>query len=113
MPVSRLRFQISHVGFSVGFSLALYAICNGLNIGRLAQWFRDGDGLDYSALIAYLLAGLCLSIAVFVLLAHRLTIKPVAILLAICSAAVTYFICEVRRRHRQLDAPKRDSHRCH
>jgi lipid A ethanolaminephosphotransferase len=92
MPVSRLRFQISHVGFSAGYSLALYAICNGLNIGRLAQWFRDGDGLDYSALIAYLLAGLCLSIAVFVLLAHRLTIKPAAILLAICSAAATYFI---------------------
>jgi lipid A ethanolaminephosphotransferase len=92
MPVSRLRFQISHVGFSVGYSLALYAICNGLNIGRLAQWFRDGDGLDYSALIAYLFAGLCLSIAVFVLLAHRLTIKPVAILLTLGSAAVTYFI---------------------
>jgi lipid A ethanolaminephosphotransferase len=94
MSISRFRFQISHVGFSAAYSLALYAICNGLNIDRLAQWFRDGDGLDYSALIAYLLAGVCLSIAVFVLLAHRVTIKPVAILLVICSAAVTYFIAK-------------------
>ena len=94
MSVSRLRFQISHVRFAVGYSVALYAICNGLNIHRLAQWFRDRDGLDYSALIAYLLAGLCLSIGFFTLLAHRLTIKPVAILLAIFSAAVTYFIAK-------------------
>jgi len=94
MPVSRLRFQISHIRFSVGYSLALYVTCNGLNIDRIARWFRDGGGLDYSALFAYLLAGLCLSIAVFVLLAHRLTIKPLAILLAICSAAVTYFIAK-------------------
>jgi lipid A ethanolaminephosphotransferase len=94
MPVSRFRFQISHVRFSVGYSVALYAICNGLNIDKLARWFRDADGLDHSALAAYLLAGLCLSISVFVLLAHRLTIKPVAILLTICSAAVTYFIAK-------------------
>src|SRR5688572_11967341 len=94
MPVSRFRFQISHVGFSSGFSLALFAICNGLNIDKVASWFRDADGLDYSALVAYLLAGLCLSISVFVLLAHRLTIKPVAILLVICSAAATYFIAK-------------------
>ena len=94
MAVSRFRFQISHVRFSIAYSLALYVVCNGLNIGRLAQWFHDADGLDYSALSAYLLAGLCLSTGVFTLLAHRLTIKPVAILLAICSAAVTYFIAK-------------------
>lgn len=94
MALSRLRFQISHTGFSVGFPLALYVICNALNIDRLAQWFRQGDGLDYSALAAYLLAGLCLFTVVFTLLAHRRTIKPVAIALTIASASVTYFIAK-------------------
>ena len=43
---------------------------------------------------AYLLAGLCLFILIFALLAHRLTIKPLAILLTILSATVTYFIAK-------------------
>lgn len=94
MPLSRLRFQISHTGFAVAFSLALYVICNALNIDQLAQWFRQGDALDSSALAAYLLAGLCLFTLVFTLLAHRWTIKPVAIVLTIVSAAVTYFIAK-------------------
>src|SRR5262249_23211771 len=53
---------------------------------------RDADGIDYSALGAYLLAGLCLFIGFFTLLAHRWTIKPLAILLTVLSALVTYFI---------------------
>ena len=48
--------------------------------------------LDLSAFAAYLLAGLCLFIAVFTLLAHRGVIKPLAILLVVLSAAATYFI---------------------
>ena len=84
--------RLSHTGFSVGFCAALYVICNALNIGRLAQWFRAGQDLDLVALAAYLLAGLCLFICVFTLLAHRHTIKPFAILLAVLSALVTYFI---------------------
>lgn len=94
MAVSRLRFRISHIGFSVAFPLALYAVCNALNIDKLAQWFRHGDGLDLAALAAYLLAGLCLFTVVFTLLAHRLTIKPLAMILTIVSAAVTYFIAK-------------------
>jgi lipid A ethanolaminephosphotransferase len=70
----------------------LYAVCNTLNIDKLSKWFRHGDGFDYSALCAYLVAGLCLFTAFFTLLAHRRTIKPFAILLTILSAAVTYFI---------------------
>ncbi len=89
---SRLSLETTHTRFSVVFSTLLFGICNALNIERLAKWFRRGDGLDLSALCAYLLAGLCLSILVFTLLAHRLTIKPYAILLTILSAAVTYFI---------------------
>lgn len=85
---------MSHVGFSLAFSIGLYGVCNTLNIGRLAQWFRQGDGLDYPALVAYLIAGLSLFTAFFMLLAHRRTIKPFAILLTISSAAVTYFIAK-------------------
>ena len=83
---------MSHTRFSVAFSLALYAICNSINIGRIAKWFKDAEGTDYSALVAFLVAGLCLFIAFFTLLAHRRTIRPLAILLTISSGIVTYFI---------------------
>jgi lipid A ethanolaminephosphotransferase len=92
MPLSRPRFRISHTRFTLAFAALLYVACNALNIGRLARWFRDADGIDFSALCAYLLAGLCLFIVVFTLLAHRRTIKPAAILLTVLSAAATYFI---------------------
>jgi lipid A ethanolaminephosphotransferase len=90
----KLRFGISHVRFSIGFPILLYAVCNAVNLERLARWFRHGDRLDYLGLSAYLLAGLCLFILVFTLLAHRLTIKPFAILLTMLSATVTYFIAK-------------------
>lgn len=88
----KLRLQTSHTTFSVVFSVLLYVIYNALNIDKLAKWFYGKDGLDYTALSAYLLAGLCLFIVFFVLLAHRRTIKPLAILLVIVSAGVMYFI---------------------
>jgi lipid A ethanolaminephosphotransferase len=86
------RMRLSHTGFSVGFCAALYGICNALNLGRLAHWFRSGQDLHLAALAAYLLAGLCLFICIFTLLAHRHTVKPFAILLVLSSAVVTYFI---------------------
>jgi lipid A ethanolaminephosphotransferase len=91
---STLRFQISHVRFSIVFPVLLYAICNAVDLERLAKWFRHGDRLDYLGLSAYLLAGLCLFVLVFTLLAHRLTIKPLAVLLTVLSATVTYFIAK-------------------
>ena len=91
---SKFRLQVSHVGFAIGFPTLLYVICNALNIDRLARWFRQGDELNLSALCAYLLAGLSLFIVFFALLAHRLTIKPLAILLTILSAGGTYFIAK-------------------
>lgn len=94
MSNSRWRFQTSHTRFLVGFSLLLYAVCNAINLGSLSRWFRQGDGIDYSALCAYLVAGLCLFIAFFTLLAHRRTLKPFAILLTILGAAATYFIAK-------------------
>jgi lipid A ethanolaminephosphotransferase len=82
------------VRFTLAFAALLYVTCNALNIDKLARWFQDADGLDLAALGAYLLAGLCLFIVVFTLLAHRWTIKPFAILLTLLSAAATYFIAK-------------------
>jgi lipid A ethanolaminephosphotransferase len=88
----KLRFKTSHSTFSVVFPVLLYATCNALNLDKLTKWFTLKDGLDHVALAAYLLAGLCLFIAFFALLAHRRTIKSLAILLVFVSTAVTYFI---------------------
>lgn len=92
MTDSRFRYQISHIRFSIGYSVLLFVVCNALNLERISKWFRQGEGVDYSALAAFLLAGLCLSTICFVLVAHRWTIKPFAILLTILSASGTYFI---------------------
>jgi lipid A ethanolaminephosphotransferase len=94
MSLSRFRYRISHTGFIVGFCAALYLVCNAINLGRLAPWFRPNASLDVTAFLAYLLAGLCLFIVVFTLLAHRWTLKPFAILLAVLSGLVTYFIAK-------------------
>jgi lipid A ethanolaminephosphotransferase len=94
MNVSRFRYRISHAWFCVVFPVALFVVCNALNIDKLAKWFREGDALDVSALVAYLVAGLALFIFVFALLAHRFTVKPVAILLTITSAGAAYFIAK-------------------
>ena len=91
---AKLRFRISHDRFSIVFPVLLYAICNAVNLDRLAKWFRHGDRPDYLGLAAYLVAGLCLFIVVFTLLAHRRTVKPVAILLTTLSATATYFIAK-------------------
>ena len=88
----KLRLRASHVTFSIVFSVWLYAVYNALNIDKLAKWFYGKDGLDFTALSAYLLAGLGIFVAFFILLAHRWTIKPLATLLVVVSAAATYFI---------------------
>jgi lipid A ethanolaminephosphotransferase len=93
-PLFRTRWSISYPCFCILYCGGVFLCSNSLTIGRLAKWFREGDALDLSAFSAYLLAGLCLFIAVFTLLAHRVTIKIVAILLVILSAAATYFIAK-------------------
>lgn len=90
----RPALRMSHTTFTVVFPAFLYAACNALNIDKLARWFTGKDGLDYMALSAYLLAGLCLFIAFFALLVHRRTVKPAAILIVVQSAAATYFIAK-------------------
>jgi len=86
------RIQLSHTRFSIIFPALLFGTSNALNIDKLTRWFHLKDGLNYVALSAYLLAGLCLLVAFFSLLAHRRTIKPLAIVLTILSAAAAYFI---------------------
>ena len=90
----KFRFRTSHSRFSLVFALALYTVCNALNIDKLTKWFIQKDGVNYLALFSYLLAGLCLFLAFFMLLAHRRTIKPAATVLVVLSAAVTYFIAK-------------------
>jgi lipid A ethanolaminephosphotransferase len=94
MPAPTPRYRISHLRFSIAYCAVLFVVGNATNLGRLSRWFRDGDSLDASALAAYLLAGLCLFFAVFVLLAHRWTIKPFAILVAVAGGAAAYFIAK-------------------
>jgi lipid A ethanolaminephosphotransferase len=88
------KFNISHAAFCVIYPALLYVGCNAINIDKIAKWFPGKNGLDYVPLSAYLLAGLCLFIAFFTLLAHRWTIKPLAIVLTIASAMATYFIAK-------------------
>lgn len=94
MAFGKVAPRISHARFAVLFPLLLFAVCNALNLDRLTRWFRAGDGLDLSAFAAYLLAGSCLFVAFFVLLAHRRTVKPAAILLVASSAVATYFVAK-------------------
>src|SRR3954468_9151366 len=93
-PIRLARFQVPHTTFSVWFCFSLYAICNAINLGILAKWFHDKGGLNYLAFGSYLIAGLALFTVVFVLFAHRWTIKPFAIALTLTSAACTYFIAK-------------------
>ncbi|MFZ5788011.1 MAG: phosphoethanolamine transferase [Acidobacteriota bacterium] len=86
------RLRVSHARFSVLFCVLLYWVCNVLNVEKLAQWFPQRGSYDLTALAAYLVAGQCLFLVFFVLLAHRWTIKPLAIFLLAASAPATYFI---------------------
>lgn len=92
MTLLKSRPVVSHAVFCVAFPAALYVACNALNVDKLAKWFPAGDGISLWPFTAYLVAGLALFIVVFTLLAHRWTIKPVALLLTVPSTAATYFI---------------------
>jgi lipid A ethanolaminephosphotransferase len=93
-PAAWPRYRVSHAAFCVAFPLALFVACNAPNVGRFATWFARGEGTDLVGLAAYLLAGLCLFIAFFTLLAHRWTTRPLAILFAVLGGAATYFIAK-------------------
>jgi lipid A ethanolaminephosphotransferase len=88
----RKRFVLSHLAFSLWFTALLYLLDNALIIGQVARWFPAANGIDYPALLAYLVFGHAFFLAFFLLFAHRWTIKPMAMLLVITGAAATYFI---------------------
>ena len=88
------RLKLSHLSFSLIFTTLLYVACNIIVLEKISRWFPMGDGIDYAGLSAFLIFGLCLFIAVFIVLAHRWTIKPLAIFFIVSSAAATYFIAK-------------------
>lgn len=92
LSIKQLKIDVSHTSFAMLFTTSLYVVCNALNIDKIAKWFSLGDGIDYVGLLAYLVFGLCVFMAFFVLLSHRWTVKPLAIVFILLSTAVTYFI---------------------
>ena len=94
MMFGRFKYKISHTTFCLVYPLALFAISNAINLEKLMKWFAVKDGLDVIGFSSYLLTALSLFISFFVLIAHRRTVKPFAILLVALSAAATYFIAK-------------------
>jgi lipid A ethanolaminephosphotransferase len=88
------NFKISHLSFSLIFTILLFVIYNAINIDKITKWFVLSNGIDYAGLIAFLIFGLCFFIAFFILLAHRWSIKPIAIIIIILSASSVYFIAK-------------------
>ncbi len=83
--------KISHAYFCLIYSSLLYVIYNAINLEKITKWFQLNGGLDYAGLAAFLIVGLCAFIALFTLLAHRYTTKPLAIFFVILSATAVYF----------------------
>jgi lipid A ethanolaminephosphotransferase len=94
MSPSSFRYRVSHLRFCVVYCATLFVAGNAMNLERLSRWFRDGESLDASAFAAYLLAGMCLFVAIFVFVAHRWTIKPFAIVIAVAGGAAAYFVAK-------------------
>ncbi len=90
--LQRITFNVSHTTFCIIFTASLYVICNALNLEKTVKWFHLGAGIDYTGLAAYLTVGYCLFFALFILLAHRWTIKPFAVIFIMLSATAAYFI---------------------
>lgn len=89
-----MRLRITHSRFSILFCTLLYVACNAVNLERLTRWFQGPQGLNLTAFLAYFIAGLLLFTAVFALLAHRHTVKPLAISLIVVSAFAAYFVAK-------------------
>lgn len=91
MQEMRKRFTISHTTFCVSYAVLVYILLNAINIDKVTKWFYLKDKIDYASLVAFLTIGLCLFITVFTLLAHRFTIKPLAILFVTLGGVAAYF----------------------
>lgn len=85
------KCKISYISFCLLYTTSLYVICNSLNFDKIVKWFYLNNSIDYSTLGAFLIIGLCVFVAFFMLFAHRYTIKPLAIFFIILSGAAVYF----------------------
>lgn len=86
------KIEVSALQFCIFYPAFIYTISNVLNLPKFLKWFYFKGNTDFSALISFFIIGLCLFIFLFTLLAHRKTIKPVAIVFALLSAPSAYFI---------------------
>jgi len=93
MKTRRLvEIKTSKTRFVLIFTTLIFVVSNSFNIEKIARWFYLKEGIDFSALVAFLVAGLSLSILFFVVFSNRWTIKPLSIFMIVLSAASTYFI---------------------
>lgn len=90
--LDRINLRLSHLSFSIIYSVVTYVVYNAFTLDKIAKWFYVKGEYDYLGLGAYYLVGLSLAIAVFMLVAHKWTIKPFAIFFTILSGMSTYFI---------------------
>lgn len=90
----KYRPALSHSSFILCFCSLLFGIYNGINLEKTAKWFHLKDGLDYLGFLAFLAIGLCIFTAFFTLLAHRKTIKPLAIIFVILGMIAAYFLAK-------------------
>ncbi len=84
--------RLSKIKFILIFVSFIYVANNALVLDKLTKWFTTNGLLDTGGFVAYFTIGLCLSIALFTILAHKYIIKAFAIFIITCSAISTYFI---------------------
>lgn len=84
--------SLSHVHYSLVYCSLLFVAYNAINYDSIARWFTAGSGTDYASLFAYYGVGLSAFVLVFLLLAHRYTIRFLSVLLVVLSCAGAYFI---------------------
>lgn len=84
--------KLTIVRFCLVYTTITYVVFNAANFGKLLDWFFYRGGVDYLGLLSFLAVGLCLYMAVFTLMAHPKTVKPVAIVMTVLSLASAYFI---------------------
>ncbi len=89
-----MKFKISHSSFCLLYTTLLYAACNILNFDKITKWFYLSNQIDYVTLVAFSAIGLLTFIALFTLLAHRWTIKPLAIIFVILGGVAAYFLAK-------------------
>lgn len=86
------KFNVNFHPFCLWFSSISYLGFNALNYNKIIRWFIAKDHYDYLGISAFYITGWCLSLIIFLLIAHPRTAKFMAILLTILSTVTVYFI---------------------